>query len=164
MLDLSAALAILLGEPEATTICGHLTDAVGQRLLVLDLFWLEVTNVLVRRHGWCPDAVVEAVRELDELGIETIALDRPLLLVALDLAATDDISAYDAAHLALAETADALLLTLDDRLARAAGPRAVIGPRPGTSEERVRHGRTRRTPNWARHGRYLAELRRVAGF
>jgi predicted nucleic acid-binding protein len=163
VLDSSAALAMLLGEPEATTIREHLIAAAGQRLLVLDLFWLEVTNVLVRRHGWDPDLVVEAVRELDELGIETIAPDRPMLLVTLDLAATHDISAYDAAHLALAEAPDAPLLTLDERLARAAGPRAAVRPRPGTREEPARYGRTRTSPNWARHGRYLAELRRAAG-
>ncbi len=163
VLDSSAALAILLGEPEAEPVRRHIVDAADWPLLVLDLFWLEVVNVLVRRYGWDPDAVVEAVRELDELGIETVAPDRPMLLVALDLAATRDISAYDAAHLALAEAADAKLLTLDGRLARAAGGRALIQPRHGANERRAAYGRAPATPDWVRHGRYLAELRRAAG-
>jgi hypothetical protein len=118
-------------------------------------------NVLVRRHAWDPDAVVEAVRALDELGIETVAPDRPLVLAALDLAATHGISAYDAAHLALADAADAELLTLDERLAWAAGSRAAMRPILGTKKERTTYGSVA-VPDWSRHGRYLAELRRAA--
>ena len=165
VLDSSAALAVLLGEPAAGAVHDHLARAAGGPLLVLDLFWLEVVNVLVRRRGWEADAVVEAVRELDELGIETVAPDRPQLLAALDLATAHGMSVYDAAHLALAEAADAGLLTLDDRLAHVAGARSVIRPRPGTREDREPYERAAgATPDWARHGRYLAELRRVAGF
>ncbi len=165
VLDSSAALALLLGEPEAPSVRDLLVRAAGRPLLVLDLFWLEVVNVLLRRHGWDANAVVETLRELDELGIETVAPDRPMVLAALDLAATRGISAYDAAHLALAEAADAQLLTLDERLARAAGPRAAIRPGPGTNEERAPYGPAAAgpAPDWARHGRYLAELRRAAG-
>ena len=76
---------------------------------------------------------------------------------------TRDISAYDAAHLALAEAANAMLLTLDERLARAAGARAAIRPQPGTGEERAAYGREAISPDWVRHGRYLADLRRLAG-
>ena len=162
VLDSSAALAILLGEPDAEPVRQHLVDAAGQPLLVLDLFWLEVVNLLVRRHGWDPDAVVEAIRELDELGIETVAPDRPMLLVALDLATIHGITAYDAAHLALAEAADAKLLTLDERLARVAGARAAIQPRRGTAEQLAPYGRAAASVDWVRHGRYLAELRRAA--
>ncbi len=174
VLDSSAALAILLGEPDAARVRDLLAKAAGQTLLVTDLFWLEIVNVLVRCHGWDPDAVVEAVRELDELGIETVAPDRPLLLGALDLAVTREISAYDAAHLALSEAADVPLPTLDDRLGRAAGARAAL--RPGRATDRGTHEvREARAlygsadhaavapPDWACHGRYLAELRRAAG-
>ena len=163
VLDSSAALAVLLGEPGAVSVREHLVAAAGQPLLVLDLFWLEVTNVLVRRHGWEPDAVVEALRELDELRLETVMPDRPLVLATLDLAVTRGISAYDAAHLALAEAADALLITLDAGLARAAGARSALRPPPGTREEPEPYVSERATPDWARHGRYLAELRRAAG-
>ena len=167
VLDTSAALAILLGEPEAPAVREHLLAASGGSILVLDLFWLEVVNVLTRRHGWEADAVVEALRDLDELGLETVAPDRPMVLVSLDLATLHGLSAYDAAHLALAETADAALLTLDARLGRAAGARAALGPRPSTHEAREPYGPDGSGadgPHWARHGRYLSELRRaVAG-
>src|SRR5829696_5273349 len=85
VLDASAALALLLGERDAAQVRDRLAAGAGGRILVLDLFWLEVTNVLARRHRWEGNAVVEAVRELDELGLETVPLHRPLLLAALDL-------------------------------------------------------------------------------
>lgn len=163
VLDSSAALSLLLDEPGTSTVRGPLLAAAGGSMLVLDLFWLEVVNVLVRRHGWDPDAVVEAIRELDELGVETIAVDRPLLLTSLDLASSHDLTAYDAAHLALAEIADVPLLTLDTSLARAAGARSAIHPGPGTREERAPYGDAKARPDWTRHGRHLAELRRAAG-
>jgi predicted nucleic acid-binding protein len=163
VLDSSAALALLLGEPEAGLVRAQLERQGDAPVLVLDLFWLEITNVLVRRQRWDADAVVEAVRELDELGLETVAPDRPILLAALDLAVAHGMTAYDAAHLALAEAQDARLLTLDGDLARAAGARAAIHPRPGTNEERAPYGTAAERPYWARHGRYLADLRRAAG-
>ena len=163
VLDASAALAVLLGEPEAMTVRHYLVRAAGRPLLAVDLFWLEGVNVLVRRHGWDPDAVVEAVRELDELGIETVAQDRPLVLAALDLAAAHGIGAYDAIRLAVAEAADADLLTLDVRLARAAGARAAIRPQPGAHEARAPYDSEAVVPDWTRHGRYLADLRRAVG-
>lgn len=162
VLDTSAALAILLAEPEAPVVRERLLAAAGCPILVLDLFWLEVVNVLVRRHGWETDAVVEAVRELDELGLETVNAGRPMVLAAMDLAVTHGLSAYDAAHLALADAADVPLLTLDARLADAAGARAAIRPRPLAREEPSPYGAAQPPPDWARHGRYLAELRRAA--
>ncbi len=162
VLDTSAALAILLGEPEARAVRERLLAAAGGRILVLDLFWLEVVNVLARRHGWEADAVVEALRDLDELGLETVAPDRPMLLSVLDLAATHGLTAYDAAHLALAVAADLPLLTLDARLARAAGARAAIRPR-AAREAPAPYETSQVRPDWSRHGRYLAELRRAAG-
>ena len=38
----------------------------------------------------------------------------------------DDLSAYDATYVAVAETLDAPLLTADGRLARAPGPRCTV--------------------------------------
>ena len=162
VLDTSAALAILLGEPETPAMRERLLAAADGPILVLDLFWLEVVNVLARRHGWEADAVVEAIRDLDELGLETVTADRPMVLAALDLAVTHGLSAYDAAHLALAEAADVPLLTLDARLSRAAGARAAIRPRPAAREEPAPYGTGQNPPDWARHGRFLAELRRAA--
>ncbi len=52
VLDTSAALAIVLAESEAPVVREQLLAAVDGPILVLELFWLEVVNVLARRHGW----------------------------------------------------------------------------------------------------------------
>jgi predicted nucleic acid-binding protein len=163
VLDSSAALSVVLAEPATGRVRDALERTIGEPIRVLDLFWLEVVNVLVRRHGWDADAVVEAVRELDVLGLETVPLDRPLLLAALDIAVPSGMTAYDAAHLALAEAADSRLLTLDADLAHRAGTRAALPVERGTRESAVPYDPEPAPPDWTRHGRYLAELRRAAG-
>ena len=79
--------------------------------------------------------------------------------MALDLQARFDLSSYDAAYLALAETEDAQLLTLDRRLAVAAGPRAVR--LPGLTPERLfeRPAPYGEPVDWGRFGTYLARVR-----
>jgi predicted nucleic acid-binding protein len=160
VLDASAALAILRGEPAAGEVVARLRAALeAGPVRVPDLFWLEVVNVLVRRDGWDPDAVVEAIQALDELGLDTAPVDRPLLLLGLDLMAALGLTAYDAAYLALAEADDAALLTLDDRLSAAAGTRSALRRRHRAGEAPAPY-ETRR-PSWPRFGRYLADLRRA---
>ena len=161
VVDASAALGILLREPTAHRARSRLVDALDGRLLVPDHFWLEITNVLVRRYRRGLERVIAALRDLDELGLETVPPDRPALLLGLDLMARHGLTSYDAAYLALAEIEDGLLLTLDAGLARAAGPRSALGlPRAG--ESLAPYGPPAATPRWASHGRYLAELRRQA--
>lgn len=160
VLDASVAIASLRRESAAEALVVFLRGTTSDdRLLVPEHFWLELGNVLVRRYGATPAHVVEALRDVDALGVESVRLDRPLLLVALDLQARFGLSSYDAAYLALAETEDARLLTLDRRLKAAAGPRAV--PLPGEpehrlSEEPAPYGEP---VDWASFGSYLAELR-----
>jgi predicted nucleic acid-binding protein len=162
VVDTSAALAILRAEPQAAACRRTLAAAVdGGSVLVPDHFWLEVGNVLMRRYGWDPDAVVSAVHALDELGIETAPVDRPMILLGLDIMAAHRLSAYDAAYLALATIEDARLLTLDGDLAAAAGDRAIVPGRPDMREAKASYGSSA-TPRWSIHGRYLADLRRRA--
>ena len=161
VLDASVAIAIIRREPARPTLVGVLRDAAVGRFdrLVPDHFWLEVANVLVRRYGVTAEEAVDRLRDVDEFGLRSIRIDRPLLLVALDLQARFGLSAYDAAYLALAETEDARLLTLDGRLALAAGPRAVGLPgltQERLSEEPAAYGEP---VDWARFGAYLAQLR-----
>lgn len=164
VLDASAAIAMIRREPAGTTLLEVLraSDADAVRLLVPDAFWLEFVNVLVRRYRAQPTEAVEAVQAMDDFGIETVQIDRPLLLVTVDLQARFGLSAYDAVYLALAETEDARLLTLDRELAHAAGPRGIRIP--GLAQERVSE-----TPapygepiDWARFGPYLGRLRAEA--
>jgi predicted nucleic acid-binding protein len=162
VVDASAILSLLLREPASEIVRAVVIDAVAGGLLVPGHFWIEVVNVLTRRYTLTTDQVVAALRELDDIGIETIAMDRPLLLLGLDLMARHGLTAYDAAYLALAEAEDAPLLTLDARLARAAGLRSALPPARGVHEAPIPYGTVTAPPDWARHGRHLAELRRVA--
>jgi predicted nucleic acid-binding protein len=164
VVDASAMIALLRREPAWRAIDGVLRASAREaaRLLVPEMFWLEIANVQVRRYGLPFSTVVEGLHEIDALGIESIGLDRPLLLVTIDLQARFGLSAYDAAYLGLAEIEDARLLTLDQRLALAAGPRAVRVPGIGEgrlSEEPAPYGEP---IDWARFGPYLAQLRAEA--
>jgi predicted nucleic acid-binding protein len=139
VLDASAAIAIDQAEPEAgrvrTAVAHYL--APGAEIVVPSHFWLELVNVLMRRYGRTPTEIIEAIRELDHMGIVTFEVDRPLLLLAFQRMETEGLSAYDAVYLAVAELVDGRLLTLDARLAAAAGTRAVVvrGDRPGRLAE-----------------------------
>jgi predicted nucleic acid-binding protein len=164
VLDASAALAFLRNEPRraevAELLARHL--AAGGAVMVPEIFWLEVTNVLVRRHMLSFDDVLAALRNLDEFGIETVAGDRSLTILGLDLMVTHGLSAYDAAYLALAIAEDARLLTVDTRLDRAAGGRSALGHSPGVHETPAPYGSAAVADPLATHGAFLAELRRQA--
>ncbi len=85
-----------------------------------------------------------------------------MLLLALDAVVRHGLTAYDAAYLALAEAADADLLTADAALAAAAGSRArLVGPgRIGESPAPYAAGSW---TDWPGAAAYLADLRaRVA--
>ena len=152
-------------EPAARTLRPLLigADVRELRILVPDGFWIELANVLVRRYSMTPEEVVEAMREIDELDVESVRIDRVLLLAAMDHQHRHRLSAYDATYLALAESEGARLLTLDVMLAAAAGDRAIR--LDGMPPRRLSEGATEygRDPvDWARFGPYLAQLRAEA--
>ncbi len=91
-------------------------------------------NVLGRRYRAEPPELLEALVELEAVGLETVELDRPMLLLALDAVVRHGLTAYDAAYLAVADAADARLRTGDTELATAAGRRAL----PITRRRRIR--------------------------
>jgi predicted nucleic acid-binding protein len=167
--DASAALAWLL-EEEAPSWVAAFRDAVRTRRVqvrVPTFFWLEIGNRLVRTPGVTDEHVLEAFVRLEALGFETIEMDRPLRLMAVHLARRFRLSSYDAVYLALAETADLPLATLDGRLADAA---TELGRRYGAAPSTRRHraheepvtygtGRAADPMSLAALGAYLAELR-----
>lgn len=162
VLDASAAVArvhVEQGSPAVTTV---LDRHMGSRLAPA-FFWLEVINVLARRHRFAGSEILEAVRELEELGIETVETDAVTRLAVIDLVERFGLTAYDAAYLALAEVADAQLLTLDRHLATAAGGRAIlIGPDGRIAEVGERYEVEPTWPRWRGAAAYLGELRRRA--
>jgi predicted nucleic acid-binding protein len=163
IVDASAAMALLRREPKAATVKSILRAAIedGTELHVPDLFWLEVTNVLVRRYRVPTTIAVEAIRDLDELDLISAEIDRPLLLLALAHAADTGLSVYDGVYLALTETLDGQVLTLDDRLAAAAGDRALPSrPTPRRLAEEPKPYRTGVVPaHLTAIGAYLGRLR-----
>ena len=162
VLDASVALALVLREPSAGRVTAALSraQAANANLLVPSLLWLEVINALGRGRHLPPPRMLEALAELDALELETVDLDMPMLLLALDAVARHGLTAYDAAYLALADWADADLLTADARLAAAAGDRGVlVGDEPPheVSEMPATYGTT--WADWPGAAAYLRQLR-----
>ena len=94
----------------------------GEQLAAPDLLRVEVLSVLRRQHRLGRlDAgqVSAAVDDLLDLAIE-IYPTGPLLRRAWDL--RENVTAYDACHVALAEALGCPLLTADARLSRAGSP------------------------------------------
>ncbi len=145
--------------------------AVGRsRLVVPPLFWLEVVNALGGRHRYPASRIAEALRELDELRLETVEIGRPELLLVADAVERHRVSAYDATYVVLAQLLGAPLATLDRQLASAAGPLALLLGGElgrGTREAAALYGTPAANgpsslPDYAGLGSYLGELRRRA--
>ena len=161
VLDTSAALKLVRPEDGSTEVAALVADRLAAGIVVPPIFWLELVNVLSRRHAYSGASVVEAVHHLVAMGLQTLEIGRPALLAIIDLVERHDLSAYDAAYLALADSLDAELATADRRLALAAGDRGLfIGPDQGIAEERAAYCPREPTwPSWPGAGAYLAELR-----
>ena len=88
----------------------------------------DVETVAVLRKRWIAGTVSDqrfaaAVEDLEQLEIERYPALR-FMRRAYELRA--NVTVYDAAYVALAETLDCELLTADQRLANASGPRCTI--------------------------------------
>ena len=161
VLDASAALKLLRAEDGSMEVSALIADRLAGGIAVPPIFWLEVVNVLARRLNYSGASVLEAVHTLETIGLQTLETDRPALLAIIDLVERHDLTAYDAAYLALADSLDAELATADRRMALAAGDRGLfIGPEQGIAEERAAYCPREPTwPSWPDAGAYLAELR-----
>ena len=158
VLDASAALAMTLEEPAGDAV-QRAVEARQGPLLAPFIFWLEVVNSMAARHGQRADRVLQAVYDIDQLGVEAVPPDRVTLLSVIDLVDRYGLSAYDASYLALAISVDGDLLTLDRRLADAAGSRALYaGSEERLSEAPAEYG-TATWPRWIGAAAYLQQLR-----
>jgi predicted nucleic acid-binding protein len=167
VLDASVALAFLRNERYSAPVRAALGRWVAARakLLVPTQFWLEVTNSLIRRHGYGPSEVVADLVHLDGLGLQTTEFDRPLLILALDPMAQFGLSSYDAIYLALARSTESKLATLDARLAAAAGELGLLlsDQEPHRLAEAAEPYRSSATadPAWAHSAIVGAEIARL---
>ena len=125
VIDASVVVPIVRPEALSTTARRFLRRTRATELIVPAHFWIEVANFIVR-HFPTLDAAGEALHDLDTLGLRTVPVDRPLLLLAIQHAHVSRLTTYDALYLALAEVEGARLATADRALARAAGDRAIL--------------------------------------
>ena len=98
----------------------------GERLYAPELVDLEVASYVrrgVRRREIGVERAALALTELLVLPVSRIS-HTPLLSRVWEL--RDNLTSYDAAYVALAETLEAPLLTLDARIARAPGVRCEV--------------------------------------
>ncbi len=162
VLDASAALKLVRDEPGRDEVREHVRAQVlaGEPILVPQLFWLEVVNVLAVRLRYEPEAVVEAIYEFEQLGIASAEVGRPAVLAVIDAVGRFGLTAYDAAYLVLAESADATLVTAHAALASAAGERAILVGGPGSvSEPPTTYAGQPTWASWRGAAAYLNELR-----
>lgn len=126
VLDASAAADVILKvEPKASRIRERMGNSEGG-IHVPHIFEIEVLSTL-RRHFFSGDLSEE--REAEALhDLSTMTLTRhphtPFIERIWEL--KENVTAYDAAYIALSETLDAPLITSDGRLARSSGHRARI--------------------------------------
>jgi predicted nucleic acid-binding protein len=168
VIDASVAVARMRVEEHTAMILSAFRDwsRMRTRLVVPRAFWWEVVNALSVGHRWSGEEVLEAVHELETLGIESRDMDRGSLLLTISTVERFRLSAYDAMYLVLAESLDAPLATFDRALARAAGSRAsYLGPGdPGhrLSETPAVYEHDVTWPNYKGASAYLAKLRAEA--
>lgn len=120
VVDASAVVLGLLNDGEAraklrddAVVCPHLADS-------------EVAQALrsqVRRGEVEAGDAARAIDAWGRLGVERVGV-KGLLGRIWEL--RDNVSAYDATYVAVAETLEAPLVTADGRLARAPGPRCTV--------------------------------------
>ncbi len=125
VVDASAVLELLLNGRAATRLRARLLAA-GQTLHAPELIDLEVLQVLrrfVRDRDLSLDRATEALSDYRDLGIDRFSHE---LLLGRVWELRANLTAYDAAYVALAELLDAPLLTADHRLARSPGHHAKI--------------------------------------
>jgi predicted nucleic acid-binding protein len=122
--DASAVVALLLDSgPDGRWVTAALssTDLAAPTLLSF-----EVANI-IRRHEFAgfvsPDQAAQAHSDLLDLDVEQWPYE---LLASRAWQLRRNLSSYDASYVALAELIDATVVTLDKRLAGAAGVRCPI--------------------------------------
>jgi predicted nucleic acid-binding protein len=161
VVDASAMIAIVAGEPlgpDVARLLGELSGQ-GRPLFVPSHFWLEFVNALSHKGGFPGSRIIEAIHKAEILGIQTIVSDRATLLLTIDRVERFRLSAYDALYLALTESLQGSLVTLDDALIAAAGVLAIRVGRPRLSEAAAVYERDVTWPDYKGLSAMLSKLR-----
>ena len=125
VVDASAVLEVLLRTADAGAVEERLF-ASGERLHAPHLLDIEVTHA-IRRHRLLGEiAERRASDAMELLGALPIRRHEHRPLLSRVWALHRNLTAYDAAYVALAEALDAPLVTRDARLASASGHRAIV--------------------------------------
>jgi predicted nucleic acid-binding protein len=124
VLDASVLFEIVADTPRSETLRNTLTNT-GEMAAphLIDAEVLSVIQAQLRRGALDATAADQAVADLRTWPVERWS-HRPLLERAWDL--RHNVRGYDALYIALAEGLDATLVTLDERLQSASGPRCRI--------------------------------------
>lgn len=125
VLDASAILELLLGTERGSRVASAIARA-GVALLAPHLVDLEVAQVLRRlvvKGDLTTTRAEQALADLDALGLERHAHAD---LIPRIWSLRSNLTAYDAAYVALAEVMDATLVTCDAKLAASSGHRARV--------------------------------------
>lgn len=125
VLDASAAIELLMWRPAGVALAGSIASREVE-LHAPALLDLEVANAFRRwvLHGWVDeDRAAGALIVLTSMDIHR---HDHLLLMSRIWSLRENLTAYDAAYVALAELLEATLLTADARLARASGHQARV--------------------------------------
>lgn len=120
VLDASAAVEVLLQTAAGAPVTERLFEA-GVSLHAPHLLDLETAQILrrfVRRGELTSDRARQALEDLADLPVERYAHD---FLLPRVWSLRQNLTAYDAIYVALAEVLDATLLTRDARISRAPG-------------------------------------------
>ncbi|MBY3166889.1 PIN domain-containing protein [Rhizobium laguerreae] len=125
VVDASVAAAWLLADEESRTAEEALSFLETEDALVPGLFWHEMRNILLtaERRKLISNDVLACLMRLTSLPLRTVSSEDHLPI--LRLAGKYQLSAYDAAYLALAVAENVSLATLDAGLERAASAESL---------------------------------------
>jgi len=118
VVDASAVGAIAFGEPDGPTLVAHLQ---GETLLAPTLLDYEIASIAWKKARAHPESAAQIQAALDAASRLRIERVRVPAVDLLRVARETRLTVYDAAYLWLARTRDAELVTLDRKLADAAG-------------------------------------------